>query len=45
MPPVYPAVIHFPIALVVFSFVAEWLAYFRHNDSLRAAEEKKQESV
>jgi uncharacterized membrane protein len=37
MPPVHPAIIHFPIALVVFSFVADWLGYFRRSDSLRAA--------
>ena len=37
MPPVHPALVHFPIALVVFSFVADLLARFFPKSSLRAA--------
>jgi len=37
MPPLHPAVLHFPIALVVFSFVADLLGRLLDNPSLRSA--------
>lgn len=37
MPPLHPALIHFPIALVVFSFVADLLGRIFNRSSLRAA--------
>ncbi len=37
MPPLHPAVLHFPIALVVFSFVADLLGLLLDNPSLRSA--------
>ena len=37
MPPVHPALVHFPIALVTFSFVADLLGHLRDSASLRAA--------
>lgn len=36
-PPAHPAIVHFPIALVIFSFLAELLGYLRDNAALRAA--------
>lgn len=37
MPPVHPAFVHFPIALVAFSFVADLLGWLLNRSSLRAA--------
>ena len=37
MPPLHPAFVHFPIALVVFSFVADLLGRLTKRPSLRAA--------
>src|SRR5882724_10948236 len=37
MPPLHPAFVHFPIALVVFSFVADLLGRLFNKSSLRAA--------
>jgi len=37
MPPLHPAFVHFPIALVVFSFVADLLGRWTKRPSLRAA--------
>ena len=37
MPPLHPAFVHFPIALVGFSFVTELLAYLLNKPSLRSA--------
>lgn len=37
MPPIHPALVHFPIALVIFSFIADLFGYFRNNETLRAA--------
>jgi uncharacterized membrane protein len=37
MPPLHPAFVHFPIALVAFSFVMDLLGRFMKNSSLRAA--------
>lgn len=37
MPPVHPAIVHFPIALLVLSVVADFFGYFYHSDSLKAA--------
>ena len=37
MPPLHPAFVHFPIALVVFSFVADLLGRWTKRSSLRAA--------
>ena len=37
MPPLHPAVLHFPIALVVFSFIADLLGRLLNNRSLRSA--------
>lgn len=36
MPPLHPAFVHFPIALVVFSFVADLLGWLLNKASLRA---------
>jgi len=37
MPPLHPAFVHFPIALVVFSFIADLLGRVFNRASLRAA--------
>jgi uncharacterized membrane protein len=37
MPPLHPALVHFPIALVVFSFVTDLLGRLLNKPSLRAA--------
>lgn len=37
LPPVHPAVVHFPVALLVFSVVADIIGHARGKDSLRAA--------
>lgn len=37
MPPIHPALVHLPIALVIFSVVADVAGYFKNNESLRAA--------
>jgi uncharacterized membrane protein len=37
MPPLHPALVHFPIALVVFSFLLDLLARFFNKESLRTA--------
>src|SRR5256885_8173156 len=37
MPPLHPAFVHFPIALVVFSFIADLLGRISNKASLRAA--------
>lgn len=37
MPPLHPAFVHFPIALVAFSFVADLLGRWTKKPSLRAA--------
>jgi len=37
MPPLHPAFVHFPIALVVFSFIADLLGRLFNRVSLRAA--------
>ena len=37
MPPLHPAFVHFPIALVVFSFLTDALGRFSNKTSLRAA--------
>src|SRR3954466_11486378 len=37
MPPLHPALVHFPIALVVFSFIADLLGRLLTKPSLRAA--------
>ena len=37
MPPLHPAFVHFPIALVVFSFLADVLGRISNKASLRAA--------
>jgi uncharacterized membrane protein len=37
MPPLHPAFVHFPIALVVFSFIADVLGRLFNKSSLRAA--------
>src|SRR5437764_14951670 len=37
MPPLHPAFVHFPIALVVFSFLTDALGRFSNKASLRAA--------
>jgi uncharacterized membrane protein len=37
MPPLHPALVHFPIALVVFSFITDLLGRILNKPSLRAA--------
>ncbi|MBX9933561.1 MAG: DUF2231 domain-containing protein [Methylobacterium sp.] len=37
MPPIHPAIVHFPIALVVFSVAADLIGSWLHSASLRAA--------
>ncbi len=37
MPPVHPAIVHFPVALVALSVVADLFGYLRDSASLRAA--------
>lgn len=37
MPPIHPSLVHFPLALIVFSFVADLIGYFRGSAALRAA--------
>lgn len=37
MPPLHPAFVHFPIALITFSFVFDLLARFFNKESLRSA--------
>lgn len=37
MPPIHPAVVHFPIALLVLSVVADFFGYLYQTDSLKAA--------
>lgn len=37
MPPIHPALVHFPIALIIFSVVAEFLGILLRNRSLLAA--------
>lgn len=37
MPPIHPAVVHFPLALIVFSVVADLVGRFTNRGSLRAA--------
>jgi uncharacterized membrane protein len=37
MPPLHPALVHFPIALVVFSFITDLLGRVLNKPSLRAA--------
>ena len=37
MPPLHPALVHFPIALVAFSFVTDLLGRFFNKPSLRSA--------
>lgn len=37
MPPIHPAIVHFPIALVIFSVAADFLGYLTGSQSLRAA--------
>ena len=37
MPPIHPAIIHYPIALIVCSFIAELLGYIRKSTLLRGA--------
>lgn len=37
MPPIHPAIVHFPIALLTLSVLADFFAYFYHSDSLKAA--------
>ena len=37
MPPLHPAFVHFPIALVVFSFVTDLLGRWLNKPSLQAA--------
>ena len=36
MPPLHPAFVHFPIALVVFSFIADLLGRLLNKPSLRS---------
>ncbi|MEW6733461.1 MAG: DUF2231 domain-containing protein [Acidobacteriota bacterium] len=35
MPPIHPAIIHFPIALMVFSIVADLIGYIKNNNTWR----------
>jgi uncharacterized membrane protein len=35
MPPIHPALVHFPIALMIFAFVADLIAHFRPSPSWR----------
>ena len=35
MKPVHPMLVHFPIALLALSVMADLIAFFRHSDSLR----------
>ena len=35
MPPIHPAIVHYPIALVTFSVVADLLVYLTKSDSLQ----------
>lgn len=37
MPPVHPAIVHFPVALVTLSVVADFIAYFARSSSLGTA--------
>lgn len=37
MPPLHPAIVHFPIALIVFSFIADLLGRWFDQPRLRAA--------
>lgn len=37
MPPVHPAIVHFPIALVTLSVLADFFGYLLQSDSLRGA--------
>lgn len=36
MPPIHPAVVHYPIALVTLSVIADLLAYFTNSPTLQA---------
>jgi|LNAP01.1.fsa_nt_gb uncharacterized membrane protein len=35
MPPIYAAIVHFPIALAVFAVVMDWIADFTNRPPLR----------
>ncbi len=37
MPPIHPAIVHYPIALMTFSVIADLLGYLSDNASLQAA--------
>lgn len=37
MPPIHPAIVHFPIALLVLSVIADLFGYLYQSDSLRGA--------
>lgn len=37
MPPIHPAIVHFPIALLVFSVIADFFGYIYQSDSLKSA--------
>lgn len=37
MPPLHPALVHYPLALVLFSFIADLFGYLRNNAALSAA--------
>lgn len=37
MPPVHPAIVHFPIALLTLSFIADLFGFFYRSDSLQSA--------
>ncbi len=37
MPPIHPAIVHFPIALLVLSVVADFFGFLYHSESLRGA--------
>lgn len=37
MPPIHPAIVHFPIALLVLSVIADLFGYFYQSDSLKGA--------
>lgn len=37
MPPIHPAIVHFPIALLVLSVIADFFGYIYQSDSLKGA--------
>src|SRR5207253_10908259 len=37
MPPIHPAIVHFPIALLIFSIFADLIGYIKNHPAWRAA--------